>query len=88
MNDFIKKQTAISLICENIGHPTDAIIKIKELPSEAPEENKITFCRDCSYVVKDIDACHGNTNYYCKKLQRKVERYFFCGYGKGSENKC
>ena len=47
----------------------------------------IVYCKNCEYHKKEQDPCHGRTEHYCLKLQTKIPKEFFCGYGKSTIKK-
>ena len=57
--------------------------RLKELPGEDVE--KVVRCKDCMHSHWEQEPCHGKTEYYCPKLESKVDSHFYCGLGKRKE---
>lgn len=46
---------------------------------------EVVRCKDCMHSHWEQEPCHGKTEYYCTKLESKVDSHFYCGCGKRKE---
>ena len=50
------------------------------------EKIRAIKCKKCYYSTWYQEPEHGKIIYYCKKLEKEVNKYFSCDYGKEKKN--
>lgn len=59
---------------------TPHIIKAIEIAPKA-DVVEVVRCSECMHSTWEQEPCHGKTEYYCTKLESKVDTHFYCGCG-------
>lgn len=52
---------------------------------EKTDFEKVVRCKNCIHSHWEQEPCHGKTEYYCPKLESKVDSHFYCALGEKKE---
>lgn len=77
-----KKGYCDHILCEDCEYYDGSGGMEIEMPADVVE---VVRCKDCEHSHWEQEPCHGKTEYYCPKLESKVDSHFYCALGNKKE---
>lgn len=86
MPEYIERESLLKKakkLSEGVFSTPLIIAAIENAPKADVVE--VVRCCECMHSTWEQEPCHGKTEYYCTKLESKVDTHFYCGCGKRKE---